>query len=249
LRGKCGSIHLDQLGCAELQISLIHGNGDADDSFVILSNVIDGISFRPPNSVQFGVPFRDLLICMHRDEEWKREMPQARELDPLNEFKESFYGWHLNYLHRYDEAIPVFKKLLPTGPNKASNYLGLWGAYYKKGNFDQAIAAAKGYFNSIGEQGFADALGTGDSRTAYETAMRRVGEMMIEASKVRHIALIRIARMFAHGGDKNAAMEWLEKAYQAKESPLMHLAVFWDWDSLRSDPRFQNLLRRMNLPQ
>jgi hypothetical protein len=54
--------------------------------------------------------------------------------------------------------------------------------------------------------------------------------------------------MFAHAGDKNSAIQWLEKAYQARESPLIRLGVFWDWDDLRSDPRFQSLLRRMNLP-
>ena len=55
--------------------------------------------------------------------------------------------------------------------------------------------------------------------------------------------------MFAHAGDNDAAMEWLEKAYEARESPMIRLAVFWDWDSLRSDPRFQALLRKMGLPE
>src|SRR5215813_12077362 len=58
-----------------------------------------------------------------------------------------------------------------------------------------------------------------------------------------------VARMFAHSGDKNSAIQWLERSYQRKESPLIRLAVFWDWDDLRSDPRFLDLLRRINLPQ
>ncbi len=45
------------------------------------------------------------------------------------------------------------------------------------------------------------------------------------------------------------ALEWLEKAYEKRESPLIHLGVGWDWDGLRDDPRFQGLLRRMNLPE
>ncbi len=72
---------------------------------------------------------------------------------------------------------------------------------------------------------------------------------MAARSKQRHISAIRIARMFVHSGDKNSAIQWLEKAYQARESPIMLLAVYWDWDDLRSDSRFQSLYRRMKLPE
>lgn len=201
-----------------------------------------------PNLADAHFFYADLLLALKRPEEWNREVQRALELDPLNDFKKSFYGWHLNYLRRYDEAIPIFQKLLPTGPNKASNYLGLWGAYYKKGMYDEALAAAKDYFVAIGDRKFADALGTGGGKVAYRAGMKRAGEVMVEHSKRRHVPGIRVARMFAHAGDNNQALRWLEKAYQDRESPLMRLGVFWDWDDLRSDPRFQDLLRRMNLP-
>jgi len=202
-----------------------------------------------PNLANARFLYADLLVVLKRNEEWKREIKRARELDPLNDFKESYYGWHLNYLGRYDEAIPIFQRLLSTGPNKATNYLGLWGAYYKKGMYDEALAAAKSYFAAIGDHEFADALGTGRGETAYRAGMKRAGEVMAARSKQRHVPAIRIARMFAHAGDKNSAIQWLEKAYQARESPMVRLGVFWDWDDLRSDPRFHSLLRRMNFPE
>lgn len=202
-----------------------------------------------PNLADAHFFYADMLIVLKRIAEWEPEMRRARELDPLNDFNESFYGWHMNYLHRYDEAIPIFQRLLATAPNKGSNYLGLWGAYYRKGMYDEALSAARNYFLSISEREFADTLGIARGEAAYRAAMRRVGEAMVAQSKKRHVPAIRIARMFAHAGDKDAAMQWLEKAYLARESPLIRLAVFWDWDDLRSDPRFQDLLRRMNLPQ
>ena len=202
-----------------------------------------------PNLADARFFYADMLVVLKRNEEWEREIKRARELDPLNDFKESFYGWHLNYLGRYDEAISIFQSLLSTGPNKSSNYLGLWGAYYKKGMYDEALSAARNYFSYIGEREFEDALGTGGGESAYRAAMKRVGEMMAAQSKRRHVPAIRVARMFAHSGDKDSAIQWLENAYQAKESPLIRLAVFWDWDGLRSDPRFQDLLRRLNLPK
>ncbi len=156
-----------------------------------------------PNLANAHFFYADMLVVLKRNEEWEWEIKRARELDPLNDFKESFYGWHLNYLRRYDEAIPIFQRLLSTGPNKATNYLGLWGAYYKKGMYDEALSAARNYFTYIGEREFADALGTGRGESAYRAAMKRVGEAMAAQSKRRHVPAIRIARMFAHSGDKN----------------------------------------------
>jgi hypothetical protein len=88
-----------------------------------------------------------------------------------------------------------------------------------------------------------------DDAAAYRAGMRRAGEAMALRSKQRHVPAIRIARMFAHAGDTDSAIQWLERAYQSHESPLSRLAVVWDWQDLRPDPRFRDLLRRLNLPQ
>jgi hypothetical protein len=54
--------------------------------------------------------------------------------------------------------------------------------------------------------------------------------------------------MFAHAGNNDQALHWLEQAYENRESSLMRLGVFWDWLDLHGDPRFQDLLRRLKLP-
>jgi hypothetical protein len=64
-----------------------------------------------------------------------------------------------------------------------------------------------------------------------------------------HVPAVRIARLWAHAGDADRALDWLERAYVWRESPLVHLRVSWDWDNLRDDPRFQSLLRRMQFPE
>ncbi len=203
-----------------------------------------------PNLADAHFYYSDLLLtALNQPDEWNREIQLAMELDPLNDFYRSFYGWHLNYVRRYDEAIPIFEKLLPTGPNKATNYLGLWGAYWRKGLYDQALASAREYFVAAGDREFVDALGTGGGAAGYRTGMLRAGETMAERSKERHVPAIRIARVFAHGGDKDRAFQWLEKAYEARESPMLRIRLFWDWLDLHSDPRFEDLLRRLNLPR
>ena len=60
---------------------------------------------------------------------------------------------------------------------------------------------------------------------------------------------VRIARLYAHAGENDQAMEWLQRAFEQRETPLMHLSIAWDWDGLRDDPRFRDLLRRVGLPE
>jgi hypothetical protein len=79
--------------------------------------------------------------------------------------------------------------------------------------------------------------------------MRLAAETLLERSKRSHVPGVRIARLFAHAGEKDRALDWLEKAYEEREGPLIHLNVGWDWHHLRDDPRFQDLLRRMNFPE
>jgi hypothetical protein len=78
--------------------------------------------------------------------------------------------------------------------------------------------------------------------------MTLAGEKLAARSERTHVSAVRIARVFAHAGENERALDFLEKAYERHESPLYHIGVGWDWDALRSDPRFQALVRRMNLP-
>jgi tetratricopeptide (TPR) repeat protein len=202
-----------------------------------------------PNLADAHFFYADLLVALKRQVEWDREIQRALELDPLNDFIWTYYGWELNYVGRYDEAIPIFKRLLPTAPNKSANHLGLWGAYYRKGMYDQALASAKEFFAAAGDGEFIEALGSGGDREAYRAGMKRTGEAMRIRSTKRHVPAIRIARMYAHAGDTSSALHWLEQAYANHEAPMTRLGVVWDWHDLHSEPRFQDLLRRLKLPQ
>ncbi len=67
-------------------------------------------------------------------------------------------------------------------------------------------------------------------------------------SKLTYVLPMHIAALYAHAGRKDRALDWLEKAYQERDPLMVYLNVEPTWDSLRSDPRFQDLLRRMNFP-
>ncbi len=78
--------------------------------------------------------------------------------------------------------------------------------------------------------------------------MSLAAETLAARSNLAYVPPEWIAELYAHAGDKEGALEWLEKAYQDRNIAMVFLSVNPTWDSVRDDPRFQDLLRRMNLP-
>jgi tetratricopeptide (TPR) repeat protein len=153
------------------------------------------------------------------------------------------------YVGQYDDAIAQLRKTLRIEPDFSSVYLGLWGAFYQKQMNEEALAEAKKFFAVLRDNEAVEALDYGYAQAGYPRAMSLAAENLAARSNRTHVPAFRIARLYAHAGEKDRALEWLEKAYEQRESPLVHLSVGWDWDSLRSDPRFQDLLGRMKFPR
>jgi len=202
-----------------------------------------------PNSADGHFYYADFLVSTKREAEWQREIQRTLELDPLNPFFQCFYGWHLVYLGRYDEAIAQLRKVLEGNPEFSSAHLGLWGAYYKKGMRGEALDQARKFFAVLGDHEVEGALSRGYATRDYAQAMRLAAETLAARSRRSYVPAVRIARLYAHAGNKDDVMRWLEQAYDRRESPLSHLAVAWDWDFMRHDPRFRELVRRSGLPQ
>jgi adenylate cyclase len=206
-----------------------------------------------PNYADVRMMYADFLISIGRVEEWDSQMGRCLQLDPLNFFFQCFHGWHLVYLGRYDEAIRQLHAILRTEPDLPAAHLALWGAFYRKGMYPQALEEAKSFFALLGDREVAEVLhpAAGEEENAaavYEAAMCEAGEKLSARSQQTYVPALRVARMFAHAGKKDCALLWLEKAVEQRETPLCHLRVGWDWAVLHGDPRFQSLLRRLNLP-
>jgi TolB-like protein/DNA-binding winged helix-turn-helix (wHTH) protein/Tfp pilus assembly protein PilF len=199
-----------------------------------------------PNNADGHFMYSDFLISMKRTEEWDREVRRTLELDPFNPFFQCFYGWHLIYLGRYNEAIAQLQKVLATEPDFSSAHMGLWGAYYKKKMYSEALSEAKAFYGALHDEEVESVL----ARVApqgYSAAMHAAADVLAVRSRTKHVPAVRIARLYAHAGDAEDALRWLERAHEQRETPLTHLAVAWDWEVLRDDVRFQDLVRRSGL--
>jgi len=239
------AIELDEsLAEAHISLGMVRSRGwDWDEAAKEYQRAIELM----PNSAEAHFFLSDLLLSRQRSDEWKIHIERALELDPLNFFFQCFFGWHLLYLCRYDEAIAELRKTLRNEPNFPPAHLRLWGAFCGKGMYEEAVAEAKTFFEALGDKEVAQTLQRGYTAAGYSRAMRVAAETLGERSHRTYVQPTQIARLYAHAGDKDHALEWLEKAYEERLPAMVHLAVDLDWSSLRSEPRFQDLIRRLNL--
>ncbi|MHC4403524.1 MAG: protein kinase domain-containing protein [Planctomycetota bacterium] len=202
-----------------------------------------------PNDAFVRLNYAFFLASAARPDEGMAQISRACELDPLNPVYEAALGTHLDFAHRYDEAIERLQKVLEAVPNFFPAQHRLWMAYRHKGLYDQAFREAKKAF-SLRPNGdkVVQAMELGYAQSGYRGAMRLAAETLVAQSKERYVKPATIAARYADAEEKQLALEWLEKAYDECDPALIHLPVEPAWGGLRSEPRFQDLLRRMNVP-
>jgi hypothetical protein len=81
----------------------------------------------------------------------------------------------------------------------------------------------------------------------YSATMHGAADTLAARSRKTFVSPVDVASLYAFAGDKDQCLEWLERAYQVRDPSLPYL-WYPDYDSVRSDPRFRDLLQRMKLP-
>ena len=180
------------------------------------------------------------LEGMGRQDENIAERKRALELDPLNVEINAGLGDAFLNAGLYDKAIEQELKALELSPNSQNAHQYLGQVYLSKGMYDDAISEFQMAW-SKGSLGHAYAI-SGHRAEAQKTVAE-----LIAASKQRYISPLDIALVYIGLDEKNQAFAWLEKAYAEHVTYLLFLKVDERYSSLRSDKRFQDLLRRVRL--
>jgi eukaryotic-like serine/threonine-protein kinase len=192
------------------------------------------------------------LRTMRRVDEAIAEVRRAQDLDPLSVSISASLGWNYYFAHRYDEAIQQFRKTLEMDANSLTAHEGLAKCYQRKGMEKEVIAEVSVENMLAGNRELAGALEQSYRQFGYERTMRVLYQVEIEGLrgevKQRYVSPMAFADLYALLEEKDQAFAWLEKAYQERSSKLLDIQVDPDFDSLRSDPRFQELVRRVGLP-
>ena len=202
-----------------------------------------------PNYATAHQWYGEFLVFMGRTEDSLKALRRAKELDPLSPIINTQVGYPYFCARQYDAAIIEFKKALELEPNfaPALNYLAR--SYELKGMVDEAMLTFhKAVENSGGSPLMKARLGSAYARIGKTAEARRILRELEEEAKTRYVPPCVIAALYVGLGDKEQAFVWLEKAYQERDVLLMTLRVEVHLDPLRSDSRFQDLLRRVGLP-
>jgi serine/threonine protein kinase len=192
-----------------------------------------------------------VLVLMGHYEEAIALAKRAVDLDPLWVFGRWNVGRILFTVGRIDEAIDLLEETAALAPDHPYPPLVLGNIYSLKGLYEEAIAKMKLA---------ADAFGPEDRRaraylgSVYAAAGRRdealaIVEELEQASSQRWVSPVAVASIFANLGKTEETFSWLEKAFQQRDGDLAHCIIVPMSDPIRSDPRYKDLMRRINLLQ
>lgn len=176
------------------------------------------------------------------------EAQRAYELDPLSLIINARLGHNYYYARRYDQAIEQYKKTLELDPNFAIAHSRLGWAYAQKGMHREAVEEFLMAYTLSGESSeTVAALKQAFTESGMRGYWRKALELEQEKAKHRYVSAYESAVLYARLDEKEQAFKWLEKAYEERSSGLVYLKVDPSLDSLRHDPRFADLLRRIHL--
>ncbi len=184
------------------------------------------------------------LQAIGRQDEAIAELKRAQELDPLSLIINSALGGKYYYARRYDEAIKQLRKTLELDPSFLAARALLGGVYLQKGMYEEAVKEDERAVETSGraEDPLA-VLGYAYGVVGRKADALKILEELRNLQTHRHIDPVNIALIYTGLGEKDQAFMWIEKA----EKLDFNLEYDPMWDSLRSDRRFPDLLRRKNL--
>jgi TolB-like protein/Tfp pilus assembly protein PilF len=189
------------------------------------------------------------LAAQGREEEGFAEIHRALELDPLSLVMNRNLGQHLLQARRYEAAIEQYQKTLELDANFLSARAGLSGAYREAGRHREAIDEAEKIFALSGNDPLRQyPLACAYAKAGRKAEARKIVEEWKQLSKRRYVAAYDFANLHACLGDTEETLAWLQKAYEEHAGRLSDVKENPDFDFVRSDPRFKDLLRRVGLP-
>lgn len=209
-----------------------------------------GIEKEGKKSDAYGFPDGGYLVAMGRLDEVADGLKQSLSWAPTEPWLTGNLGKMLFLMRRDEEAAQYFKKTVSLNPNASLAYSGLGRVYLHQGRYDEAIAQ----FQKADE--LCEHLPVSREQLGYayavagqrEEAQKILGELDQRAARGEYVTPLGIAWIYIALGDKDQAFTWLDKACDEHNGGLPYLKTEPVYDSLRSDARFTDVLRRVHLP-
>jgi serine/threonine protein kinase/TolB-like protein len=189
-----------------------------------------------------------------RAQESIEEGNRAHQLDPLSPIIAAQQAQAYMYDRQFDKAIELYKKVIADNPTFGRAHSELSVAYWGQRKYEDVIREWKAGAQLEGDpnySAFAAAAEAGFRSGGWPAALRKGVEVSLAQRKVKtgYVSPYQIAQYYADLGEKDHAFEWLNIAFQEHDTFLIALRTDFMLDSLRSDPRYAELVRKIGLPQ
>ena len=209
-----------------------------------------------PNYSEAHHGYALLLMAAGRNKEAVAEIRRAEELDPLFLTVRLNVGLVYSCGGEHDEAIEQLQSTAEQEPRYDQAPFALGMAYLRKGMFPEAVSNLQRAVDMLTYDpaepiylaNLAYAYAAAGQRSKAMDLLRRVKEIEAEDKYVEAGRYGGLYHLYLALGEKHEALAWLEKAYKAKSSTLLYMRCWPEFERLRADPRFADLVRRVGIP-
>ena len=177
------------------------------------------------------------------------EMNHALELDPFSLIINCDLGFMYYFARDYEKAIETLQKTLEMDPNFISAHSFMGRVYLQKSMYEEALAEfqkerepSRGWFQNVDSS-----IGITYVKMGKKKEAKKILDEMIERTQSGYVSPFHIALLKFAFGENDQGFEWLDKAYEEHDQSLFYLNIEPLFDSVRSDPRFTALLKKMGL--
>jgi DNA-binding winged helix-turn-helix (wHTH) protein/TolB-like protein len=197
-----------------------------------------------PNVAWIRQAYGWFLMSAGRFSESEVQMDKARELDPSSLTVNVGRGRLFYYTRQYDQALQHFQNIIAVEPNDHSAYFGLYTVYEQKQMYEQALEVfLQGGHSRERAEEFREIF----RASGWPGVLRKRLERLKMIAKTDHVEPYQFADLYVRLGQKDEAFAWFEKAFAERDAVALQFKIEPAYDSLRNDPRYSQLLRKINL--
>ena len=199
-----------------------------------------------PNDARTRHAYADYLMVMGDLEESLNQVEIGRLYDPLSPMANSVVDFHSILVRQYDAVIERGQRIIADNPDAIVRLPFYREALWLKGLHEEAFAADKATWG--GDEELLQVLERGHARSGYTGAYFDLAETLAGRSDASQ-DYVTLAKLYARAGDLDSALEWLQKAYEARQPQILHVNAMPAFDALHAYPEFQDLMRRIGFPE
>ncbi len=195
--------------------------------------------------------YYQLLLCQERLDEAKDQLDRALDLDPFSYVINGNLGTYLAFRRQFDQAEKQLRKVLEMEPGFALAHWGLMDMYLRVPNYDEAMQEAM-TIAKLQKSGIDAKIALAYVQAVAgkgEQARQILAELEARPSNQQYVSPIALAEIRFLLGDIERGFVWLEKAYEERDGHLPYLKITRFFDSVRLDPRYLSMLRRIGFQE